>query len=69
MVISYDEANNNLLFAEIYNINNISKNIYVGYNSLIEDQGKFLDSQNIKILKICHFHIDHLKHSSLAMIP
>ncbi len=55
MVISYDEANNNLLFAEIYNINNISKNIYVGYNSLIEDQRKVLRFSKYKDIEDLSF--------------
>ena len=38
IVISYDEESNNLLFAEIQNVNNNSKFIYVGLNSLIEQK-------------------------------
>ena len=57
IVISYDEESNNLLFAEIQNVNNNSKFIYVGLNSLIEQKRniiKFSKFSNIENLSFPH---------------
>tara|TARA_B100000945_G_scaffold309886_1_gene301205 strand:- start:1870 stop:2982 length:1113 start_codon:yes stop_codon:yes gene_type:complete len=57
IVISYDEESDNLLFAEIQNVNNDSKYIYVGLNSLIEQKRniiKFSKFSNIENLSFPH---------------
>ena len=48
LVVSYDEDSDNLLFAEIYNVINISKEIYIGYNSRLEQARKIIQFSKFK---------------------